>query len=371
MADKALRPAGQAQPVAVCRPWAPPADALMPYLERIDAARWYSNFGPLAREFEARLEARLGARAHVVTAANGTLALALALRARAPQGGLCIMPAWSFVATAHAALIAGLTPYFADVDEATGALTPPIAARACAAAPGPVSAVAPVLPYGMPIDLEAWAAFESETGVAVVVDAAAGFDAVADAPVPLVVSLHATKALGVGEGGFFAARDADLVGAVRALSVFGFAGTRQSPAPAFNAKLSEYAAAVGLAALDCWPRTRARYRRAALALHSALTGLPLALQPGWGSRWISTTCIATIESGADLLERRLAAAGVETRRWWERGLHRQPAFRAAPVADDLAVTNALAARSLGLPFAADLDARQIEAIARTAADALR
>ena len=41
--------------VAIAR--MPDADALLPYLRRIDAARYYSNFGPLVQEFEARIAA--------------------------------------------------------------------------------------------------------------------------------------------------------------------------------------------------------------------------------------------------------------------------------------------------------------------------
>ena len=37
----------------------PRARDIAPYLDRIDQSGWYSNFGPLVSEFEARLEARL------------------------------------------------------------------------------------------------------------------------------------------------------------------------------------------------------------------------------------------------------------------------------------------------------------------------
>ena len=38
-------------------PSLPTADELLPYLRRIDANRWYSNFGPLVSEFESRIAA--------------------------------------------------------------------------------------------------------------------------------------------------------------------------------------------------------------------------------------------------------------------------------------------------------------------------
>lgn len=359
-------------PVPVCRPWAPPAASIAPYIERIDAARWYSNFGPLVRNFEGRIKERFNGETRIVTAVNGTLALALALRARAPRGGLCLMPAWTFVATAHAALLAGLTPYLADVDDATGALTPAIARRALERAPAPIAAIVPVLPFGFAGGVEAWAKFEEDCGIPIVIDAAAAFDTVNDATTPLVVSLHATKTLGIGEGGFLATQDQDLANKVHALSVFGFEGTRDSRMPAFNAKLSEYSAAVGMAALDHWPETRGRLLRVAQLIRAAFALSPeIRFQPGWGLDWVSTTCIVQLPDGmVDRAERRLANAGVETRRWWERGLHRQPVFRTSPLADDLSTVNRLAASTIGLPFSIDMTAGEIDKIARATMSAL-
>jgi hypothetical protein len=52
---------------------------------------------------------------------------------------------------------------------------------------------------------------------------------------------------------------------VRRLTSFGFDGSREALCVATNAKLSEYAAAVGLAALDGWPADRLRWFMAAQA----------------------------------------------------------------------------------------------------------
>jgi PAS domain S-box-containing protein len=72
-----------------------------------------------------------------------------------------------------------------------------------------------------------------------------------------VVSLHATKVLGIGEGGFVLCDDPALTRSIRARTNFGFDGTREANVPAFNAKMSEYHAAVGNAALDEWRNARA------------------------------------------------------------------------------------------------------------------
>ena len=356
----------------VAAPTLPAAEGVLPYLQRIDASGWYSNFGPLVQELEARLASRFVHPTEVVTVANGTLALTLALQALdLPRGGFCAIPSWTFVATAHAVRMAGLTPWFVDVEPEGGELTPGLLARALPRAPGPVVATLPVSVMGRPTQVEAWAAFQDATGLPVILDAAAGFDAVHDAAVTVMVSLHATKALGIGEGAFLATRDPALARRWRALTNFAFMGDRIARYPATNAKLSEYAAAVGLAALDQWPTTRNRYAAAARHLRIALSDTTgVTFQDGWGTGWISSTCVVRLPPGTtDPVEASLTASGVDTRRWWGSGCHVAPAFTDCP-ASALPVTEALAACSLGLPFFSDLGGDQIQKIASALRSAL-
>lgn len=356
----------------VARPFMPAADAILPYLERIDAKRWYSNFGPLLMELEARLAARFTRPTLACTAANGTQALTLALTALgAKPGGLCAMPSWTFVATAHAVIQAGLIPWFLDVDPVTGVLDADHVRERLARAPGPVSAVIPVAAFGKPLDPAPWARLSEDTGLPVVIDAAASFDSVNAAPVPTMVSLHATKALGVGEGGFIASEDAGFIDRFRALTSFGFMGDREARFVAHNAKLSEYTCAVGLAALDQWASTRTAYIMTAQRLRLSLMHTPaVRFQPGWGLDWVSSTCVVELPEGsADAVEAASRAQGVDTRRWWGHGCHTSRAFASYP-ADPLPVTARLASGSLGLPYFADMDVDQVNRVALALAQAL-
>jgi len=350
----------------------PAAETILPYLERIDAKRWYSNFGPLLVELEARLAARFAKPTLACTAANGTQALTLALMALdAKPGGLCVMPSWTFVATAHAAIQAGLVPWFVDVDPATGVLDADHVRQRLAHAPGPVSAVMPVAAFGKPLDPAPWAKLHEDTGLTVVIDAAASFDSVDAAPVPTMVSLHATKSLGVGEGGFIASEDPAFITRFRGLTSFGFMGDREARFVANNAKLSEYTCAVGLAALDQWASTRMAYAATAQRLRMALLHTPSAVfQPGWGSEWVSSTCVVELPAGsADAVEAALREQGVDTRRWWGHGCHTSRAFAAYP-ADPLPVTARLASATVGLPYFADMDIEQVNRVALALAQAL-
>jgi dTDP-4-amino-4,6-dideoxygalactose transaminase len=359
--------------VPVCRPKLPEADRILPYLRAIDESRWYSNHGPLCRRLEERLAEHCGAAsgAHVVLATNATAAMTAALLALGAQpGSLCMMPAWTFAASGHAAVRAGLVPWFADVDERDGTLQPEAALELAARAPGRLGAVLVVSPFGLPIALDGWRAFRERTGIPVVLDAAAGFDTVRASDVPAVVSLHATKAIGIGEGAFAVCADPRAAERIRQRVNFGFAGSREALVSAMNAKLSEYAAAVGLAALDAWPAARSAYRAVALRYADAFAA-PAGprTQRGYGSEWISATTIVRLPPRClEAVEDALAAAGFASRRWWGDGLAAQAAFAGAPRAP-LPVTGEFAASTIGLPCWPDLPPALIDEVARLTARA--
>lgn len=345
----------------VARPHMPSADAILPYLERIDASRQYSNFGPLVRELENRLAERLGPDAHAVTASSGTSALVLALMALdLPRGAICALPSWTFVATAHAVLAAGLTPWFIDVDADTAMLDPQVCQTVLSRAPGKVRAIIPVCAHGAPLDVGGWAHFQSQTGVRVVVDAAAAHDSLTSAPFPMAVSLHATKSLGAGEGGYVVCPDTDFAQRIRMLSSFGFNGSREAQMIAQNAKMSEYAAAVALSAMDRWASTRLLYQQTAFKLRIALKDVPqVQFQEGWGLRWVSSVCVVRIPAGtlAPLITF-LKANDIDTRQWWGEGCHASRAF-AELARDHMPNTEHLAATTLGLPYCATMNDAQV------------
>ncbi len=354
------------------RPRLPTAAALKPYLEAIDGSRWYSNFGPLVERLESRLASHFGVEAeHVAVVANGTMGLTLALATATEARGLCLMPSWTFVATPHAALAAGLEPYFVDVDADTWSLTPEIAREALARLGARVAAVMPVAPFGAPFPARAWEEFHADTGVPVVIDAAAGFDTARVCALPTMISLHATKVFGIGEGGLMLSRDATLISSMKERSNFGFFGDRIARVQSWNAKASEYHAAVGLAALDEWPRVRTQVEEVAAHYVRRLAALPgIRVLPGYASEWVAGTC--TFETTTVPSARLLAYFrdhGVDARSCWGKGCHTHPAFERFE-RDNLPTTELLANRTLSLPFYADLARADVDAIVDVMAAAL-
>lgn len=360
----AERPQLDARTDTVCRPLLPDAGQLISDLKSIDRRRWYSNWGELNRALEEGLCAHFGfAERGCVTASSGTDAITAALIAAGGRGTAarpyCLMPSYTFVATAVAALNAGYTPYFADVNSDTFALDPgSLTSHLALQRTGVVVVVAP---YGKPVDASKWRTFFQETGVPVVIDAAAGFDAVASkqlavtAEVPVALSFHATKVFGTGEGGAILCSDAEFVRLCRRVLNFGMLGDRRSMVAGINGKLSEYHAAVGLAELRNWSKKRADFIRVANTYWRAArnNGLEdqILVERGWASSYV--LYVAVTADAASAAVGKLSAAGIDHRYWYGRGLHQEPAFADFP-ADALPVTENLSARLIGLPVSIDL-----------------
>ena len=355
-------------PVPVLLPHLPSADQLLPYLRRIDSSRIYSNYGPLSRAFTAALAARFatrGGESGVTLTCNGTSAIELALRARARPGlRYCLMPSYTFIASAHAVTNAGLEPFLTDVDERSLALTPSIALQAIRHMPGPPAAVLVISPFGAPPDLPAWDVFEQETGVPVVFDAAAAAVSIQTSGYqPQCVSLHATKVLGIGEGGAIICSDPDLIARTTAMTGFGFAGAeRLSTLRGGNYRISEYAAAIGLAVLDNLEANVTRLRGLTATYVAGLRNLDVRLQDGVGTEWVTMTLNVILPAHrASAAKARLDANEIGWRHWWGLGCHTHPAFADLPAAD-LSVTNELAPRVIGIPFHDRLTPEQIAAV---------
>jgi dTDP-4-amino-4,6-dideoxygalactose transaminase len=361
------------EPLPVMRPRLPSAAEILPYLQTIDEARWYSNYGPLVTRLEQQLARRLGMTAGgVVTTANATAGLTAALLARrAPAGSFCLMPSWTFAATAHAARAAGLIPWFHDVARSTWALDPGAVRQTLKHLAGKVGAVIAVSPFGAPLEIAPWRDLQEQTGMPVVVDAAAGFDTAGVSPIPQVVSLHATKILGAGEGGFVATADPELRLRLVACCNFGFLATRSAMLPALNAKMSEYHAAAALASLDAWPATRALHLRIAGWYRQTIARLPgVSLQPGYGDGWAtSTTSIILPRGASERISRHLRKRAIDTRAWWGQGCHVQPAFADCP-RGPLPVTEELGASVLGVPHFPDMCERDVDRVAEALMNAM-
>lgn len=357
--------------IPVQRPLLPESATILPYLEAIDQERWYSNRGRLAWRLEEQLSESFGCQSHeVISFASGTIALEAAILAHAGQATLdrplALLPAYTFVATAHAAIRCGYRLHFTDVDPQTWMLDP----SAIAGHPqlSRAGLILPVAAYGRMPDMPGWERVQAATGVPVVIDAAASFDRFLAAPgsvsqhVPAALSFHATKSFTTAEGGAVLWNDAHALLRLAQISNFGMDGTRVCKLPGMNGKMSEYHAAVGLSCLDQWPARSAGHAAVAAAWSAATRHWPghIVTTPEVSAAYVLFA--ARDAAVAEAVAKALDATGIDTRRWYGDALHRQP-FLCGEAADPLPVTEDLAARHLGLPAAIDLIADEITTMA--------
>ncbi len=348
----------------------PTATEVLPYLQRIEQARWYTNFGPLVREFEQSLlnqftQVQAG-EWYLTTVSNGTLGLELALQVlNLPKGARVLIPALTFVATATAVIRAGCQPVLADIDPDSWLLTPDLALIAWQRQP--YHAVMPVATFGCPQEVEAWESFFARTGVPVVIDAAGAFgNQQVGKNILTVFSLHATKALGIGEGGFIIGGNQHLIAAIRELSNFGISKQAHFVTQVgTNAKMSELHAAVGLAALARWSQKQQRYRQLyrdyLTILCRACPQIILQNKPIEGIYPVLPICLPNGQNGQTVATY-LAFQGIETRRWYCPPIFEHSAFAQVPWSDSLETVRHLAGRLLGLPFHLFMTTADIEQV---------
>ena len=293
-------------------PDVPTAGEILPYLRRIDEAKQYTNTGPLVQE----LERRMGG----VTTSSATTGLELAARCVFKRRQVRV-PAFTFAASVTALLRAGLEPVLCDVGDDWALVSPDEHSLN-------------VCPFGAPV---------RGGGL---IDAASAWGNQHEGA--RVFSLHATKALPAGEGGLVCG-DAELIARIRRLANFGLEATPFAHGivteAGTNAKLSEYHAAVALAALDRWDATA--------AWRVALSGMYR--ERLYDLRWqprphgVYTTFPVMVRN-ADAVARDMASEGIETRRWYTPTMERHPAFRSLKVDGPLERCNRLNDELLCLPF---------------------
>ncbi|WP_339748839.1 UDP-4-amino-4,6-dideoxy-N-acetyl-beta-L-altrosamine transaminase [uncultured Maricaulis sp.] len=196
---------------------------------RVLRSDWLTT-GPAVDAFEADFAATTGAQ-HAIACSNGTTALHLALAGLdVGPGDVCIVPAITFMATANAAVYCGADVVFADVDAATGLMTPETLQQAISRVSGArLRAVLPVHLAGQCEDMAAMREIASAAGAVIVEDAchalgtswrgrpvgACEYSDVA------CFSFHPVKTIAAGEGGMVTTNDSALAARLRRLRSHG------------------------------------------------------------------------------------------------------------------------------------------------------
>jgi dTDP-4-amino-4,6-dideoxygalactose transaminase len=361
-----------AEPLHVGQPRTVGRERLLARLNDALDRRRLTNDGPFVRELEARLAERLGVR-HCLATSNATAALEIVARA-ADLTGEVIVPAMTFVATAHALQWLGLTPVFADIDPDTHNLDP----RSAEALITPrTSAILAVHLWGRACAVDELAALAERRGLTLLFDAAHALGGTWRGR-PLggfgraeVFSFHATKFFHTFEGGAVATNDDALAARVRLMRNFGFAGVDQVVEVGINGKLNEISAAMGLTQLDEWDNLIAHNRAQYERYRARLEGLPgvrvVAYDPAEQHNYQYVVLeIDAAQAGLtrDELLAVLQAGGVMARRYFYPGVHRMaPYLTLFPDAGrHLAHTESLVERVLCLPASGAVEPAQVDLV---------
>src|SRR5436305_3622733 len=244
-------------------------------LNRMFESRWLSNSGPFERQFEQRICDTLGVQ-HCVTMCNATVALQILTRALGITGEV-IVPAFTFVATAHALQWQGLTPVFCDIDPATHNISP---AEIEALITERTSAILGVHLWGRPSPIDELQVIAGRNNLLLLFDAAHAFGAtyngraIGNFGSAEVLSFHATKFVNSAEGGAVVTNDEAVAGRVRAMRNFGFVGYDEVNSLGTNAKLSEPCAAIGVTNLESAEKFRRANQVNFAEYRNGLAGVP-------------------------------------------------------------------------------------------------
>jgi dTDP-4-amino-4,6-dideoxygalactose transaminase len=323
--------------------------------------------------FEHEFAAYCGAR-ECIGVESGLGALELALRAAGiGPGDEVITVANTFIATALAVSAVGAKPVLVDADPRTYLMEP----HAVEAAITPrTRAIIPVHLYGQTVDMDPLMRLAERHGLFVLEDACQAHGAryhgrrAGGIGHAAAFSFYPGKNLGAaGDGGAVTTNDPELAERVRMLRNYGAKIKYHHDAIGFNRRLDSIQAAilrVKLPHLDEWNAAR---RRVAAAYAERLADLPVVLPTvGAGNEPIWHLYVIRA-ADRDMLQCRLAEAGVDTGLHYPIPMNEQKAYPEFH-GQRFPVSEGLARQCLSLPMFAEMTEAQLDTVTSALRQAL-
>lgn len=356
--------------INVIRSSMPPFGEYVDEIESIWENRWLTNAGPKHQALEDEL-AKMTGTPFVSLFSSGHLTLEAAFSIF-PAGSEVITTPFTFASTTLAIVRCGSVPVFCDIEPKFYTLAPEKIENLITEK---TVAIAPVHVYGNLCDWRRIKEIADEHGLKVIYDAAHAFG-VCDEGINAgalgdlsMFSFHATKVFHTIEGGGLTCHDPQMAAYFAAWRQFGMFDGEQSEIAGTNAKLSEFAAAMGLCNLRHLEEQIALRKTAAERYRERLSGQKgLVLcgeQPGVRSNYAYFPVQIQPELfGCDrntVLEK-LKEQDIYARRYFYPLTSTFPVFRGRFTIQETPIAAEVSERILCLPLYADLTREEIDRI---------
>ena len=234
--------------IYVTKPSMPPKEEYFAEVAGLWETGILTHSGEKHQLFEAMLKEFTGAEC-ISLFSNGHQGLEAIFNTLEPGGEVITTP-FTFASTTNAIVRAGLKPVFCDIRPSDYTIEPEIVETLVNER---TVAIAPVHVYGNVCDVDALQSLANAHGLKVFYDAAHAFGeryhgkSVALYGDASMFSFHATKVMNTGEGGAVACGDANFKRKIDAWKYYGFESSGSDiAAPGTNAKMTEFAAAMGI-----------------------------------------------------------------------------------------------------------------------------
>jgi len=364
------------EPIYVTKPFLPPIDEYIGYLEKIWECGILTNNGPLHNEFEQKLCSDFGWK-NVSLFTNGHLALEVALRVLdLKPGSEIITTPFTFVSTAASIVNQGFIPVFCDIGENCTIDTTQIESLITEK----TSAILPVHVYGFPCDVDGIANIADRYNLKVLYDAAHaigvrvnGRDISSYGDISMF-SFHSTKLFHTIEGGALVYNDDKLKTHINLCKNFGISGSETIELVGLNAKMSEFQSAMGLLSLkyldSIIERRKSIYERYMSNLFG-VKGIKIFLAD---SNYIShnySYVPVLFENGRDCVYDVLTKNNIFPRKYFYPAISNIDCYKKYLGSNTLDVTASTASQVLTLPIYPTLSLDNVDKICEIVKDAIR
>jgi perosamine synthetase len=343
---------------------------------------WLS-LGPMGERFEREFAAWLGVE-DAVMVSSGTTALHLGVRALGwGEGDEVLTSPLSFVASANCLLYEGARPAFCDVDPVTLDLDP---AAAAATVGERTAGILPVHIFGYPAAMDELEELATRHGLGILEDACEALGALDSEGIRVgargnlaAFGFYANKQLTTGEGGMLVPRGPDDAARLRSERNQGRApdmGWLDHAGLGFNYRLSDVAAAIGVAQVEKLDSMLERRAAVASLYEEALAGIdgvepPVAGRGAERRGWFVYTVRLPAGADRDATIAALAGRGIASKAYMP-CIHLFPHLRELGWSEgQFPVAEEASRRSLALPFFPAMGESEVARVCEALATAIR